>query len=132
MDYPFQSIYVYHESLNWECYRGATGKFFWGGKVIFLDFFPGMKFFFLVENFHFCRPKTNFRHFWKVKSKKKKPKQNKKQKNKTKNKQTNKQNKNKTKQNPPRKSSPHFGTFASSHFQFPSPFPPFSMPLFSL
>ena len=37
--------------------RGATGKLFWGVKVIFSDFFPGMKCFFLVENFHFGRPK---------------------------------------------------------------------------
>ena len=23
--------------------RGVTGKFFWGGRVIFPDFFPGVK-----------------------------------------------------------------------------------------
>ena len=26
--------------------RGVTGNFFWGGKVIFPDFFPGVKYFF--------------------------------------------------------------------------------------
>ena len=47
--------------------RGVTGKFFWGGKVIFPDFFP-------EENFHFVRPKTNFSGFekWQAKKKKKK------------------------------------------------------------
>ena len=40
--------------------RGIIGKFFWGGKVIFPHFFPGVKCFFLVENFHFGRPKTDF------------------------------------------------------------------------
>ena len=39
------------------CNRKRT--FFWGGRVIFLDFFPGVKCFFLVENFHFGRPKQN-------------------------------------------------------------------------
>ena len=43
-----------------------------GGKVIFHDFFPGVKCFFLVENFHFGRPKTNFSCFEKWKAKKKK------------------------------------------------------------
>ena len=42
--------------------KGVTGKIFWGGKVIFPDFFPGVKCFFPVENFHFGRPKTNFIH----------------------------------------------------------------------
>ena len=45
--------------------------FFWGGKVIFPDFFPGVKCFFPVENFHFGRPKTNFSGFEKWKEKKK-------------------------------------------------------------
>ena len=56
--------------------RGVTGIFFWGGKVIFPDFFPGVKWFFRVENCHFGRPKTNFRRFqrWKAKKKKKKKK----------------------------------------------------------
>ena len=54
--------------------RGITGIFFWGGKVIFPDFFPGMKCFFPVENFHFGRPKNKFLSFSKVKSKKKKKK----------------------------------------------------------
>ena len=56
--------------------RGVTGIFFWGGKVIFPDFFPGVKCFFPVENSHFGRLKTNFRRFqkWKAKKKKKKKK----------------------------------------------------------
>ena len=69
--------------------RGVTGTVFWGGKVIIPNFFPGVKCFFPVENFHFGRPKTN-----------KKTKQKQKQK----------------------RSSPHFGTSASFHFQF-STFP---------
>ena len=54
--------------------RGITGKIFWGGKVIFPYFFPGVKCFFPVENFDFGRPKTNFHRFekWKAKKKKKK------------------------------------------------------------
>ena len=86
--------------------RGLIGKFFWGGRVIFPDFFPGVKCFFPVENFHFGRPKTNVRRFekWQAKTKQK-TKQNKKQKKKT---------KNKTK----KKSSPHLGTFPFLHFQF--------------
>ena len=51
--------------------RGVTGIFFGGGKVVFPDFFLGVKCFFLVENSHFGRPKTNFRHFQKWKEKKK-------------------------------------------------------------
>ena len=49
---------------------------FWGGKVIFPGFFPGVKCFFPVENSHFGKPKTNFRRFqkWKAKKKKKKKK----------------------------------------------------------
>ena len=58
--------------------RGVTGIFFWGGKVIFPDFFPGVKCFFPVENSHFGRPKTNFRRFQKWKAKKKKKKKKKK------------------------------------------------------
>ena len=51
--------------------RGVTGIIFWGGKVIFPDFFSGVKcFFFPVENSHFGRPKTNFRRFQKWKKKK--------------------------------------------------------------
>ena len=49
--------------------REVTGKFFWGGKVVFPDFFPGVKCFFPVEKFPFGRPKTNFRHFQKSKAK---------------------------------------------------------------
>ena len=52
--------------------RGVTGIFFWGGKVIFPDYFPGVKCFFPVENSHFGRPKTNLRRFQKRKAKKKK------------------------------------------------------------
>ena len=53
--------------------RGVTGIFFWGGKVIFPDFFPGVKCFFPGN---FGRPKTNFHRFqkWKQKKKKKKKK----------------------------------------------------------
>ena len=47
--------------------------FFWGGKVIFPDFFPSVKCFFPVENCHFGRPKTNFSDFEKWKEKKKAP-----------------------------------------------------------
>ena len=52
--------------------KGVTGIFFWGGKVIFPWFFPGVKYFFPVENSHFGTPKTNFRHFQKWKAKKEK------------------------------------------------------------
>ena len=54
--------------------RGVTDIFFWGGKVIFPDFFPGVKCFFLIENSHFGTPKTNFccLQKWKAKKKKKK------------------------------------------------------------
>ena len=81
--------------------RGVTGIFFWGGKVIFPDFFPGVKCFFPVENSHFGRPKTNFRRFQKWKAKKKKKK----------------------------RSSPLFLTFSCFHFQFSTFSPQFS-PLF--
>ena len=43
--------------------RGVTGILFWGGKVIFPDFFPDVKCFFRVENSDFGRSKTNFRCF---------------------------------------------------------------------
>ena len=70
--------------------RGITGKIFWGGKVIFPDFFPCVKCFSPVENFHFDRPKTNFSRFEKWQEKK--------------------------------KSSPRFGTFPPSIFNFtPTP-----------
>ena len=45
------------------CFMGVPGIFFLRGKVIFPDFFPGVKCFFPVENFHFVRPKTNFSGF---------------------------------------------------------------------
>ena len=73
---------VYYKVLIWhaqvktiESFRftrfagGVTGVFFWGGKVIFPDFFPGVKCFFPVGNSHFGRPKTNFRRFQKWKAK---------------------------------------------------------------
>ena len=53
--------------------RGVTGIFFWGGKVIFPDFFSGVKCFFPVENFHFGTPKTNFHRFRKKKKKRSSP-----------------------------------------------------------
>ena len=55
-------------------HAGFRGIFFRGGKVIFVEFFPGLKCFFPVENSHFGRPKTNFSGFekWKAKKKKKK------------------------------------------------------------
>ena len=57
--------------------RGVTGIFFWGGKVIFPDFFPGVKWFFPVKISHFGRSKTNFCRFqmWKKKKKKKREKE---------------------------------------------------------
>ena len=57
--------------------RGITGIFFWGGNVIFPDFFPGMKCFFPVENSHFGRPKTNSIVFKSEKPKKRKRKRKK-------------------------------------------------------
>ena len=53
--------------------RGVIGKFFWGGRVIFPDFFPGMKCFFPVENFHFVDPKQIW-VVWKSEKQKKKKK----------------------------------------------------------
>ena len=47
---------------------------FWGAKSFCLIIFPGVKCFFPIENFHFSRPRTNFRHFQKWKEKKKKKK----------------------------------------------------------
>ena len=58
------AIYVPH--------RGVSGIFFRRGKVVFPDFFPGVKCFFPVENSNFGRPKTNFSGFEKWKAKKKK------------------------------------------------------------
>ena len=53
--------------------RGIAGKFFWGGKDSFSDIFPGVKYFFPVQNVHFGRPKTtNFSGFEKWEAKKKK------------------------------------------------------------
>ena len=79
--------------------RGVRGVFSEGGKVIFRDFFPGMKCFFPVENFHFGRPETkNISRLEKWKAKKKKKKKERKKK----------------------KSSAHFVTFHPSIFDFPS------------
>ena len=52
------------------CIRDATGTFFWGANS-FSWLFSGVKCFFLVENFHFARPKTNFGGFEKWEAKKK-------------------------------------------------------------
>ena len=64
--------------LIFPCWKtgGVTEKFFWGGKLIFPDFFHGVKCFFPVENFHFGSPKTNLSGFekWEAKKKKKKKK----------------------------------------------------------
>ena len=62
--------------------RGITGIFFWGGKVIFPDSFPGVKWFLPVKISHFGRSKTNFCRFqmWKaqkIKSTKKKKRERK-------------------------------------------------------
>ena len=106
--------------------RGVTGIFFWGGKVIFPNFFPGVKCFFPVENSHFGRPKTNFRRFqkWKARKKKKKKKKKKKRKKEKKKK---------------KKKGPHLflERFPASISNFPPfltnfhPFSLFSLPLFS-
>ena len=78
-------------------FQGRNRKIFLRGQSHFSWFFPGVKCFFLVENFHFGSPKTNFRRFekWKAKKKKKKKKKG---------------------------SSPHFRTFSYFHFQFPPSF----------
>ena len=49
-------------SVGWHIsFRGLTGKFYWRGRVIFPDCFSRCEMhFFLVENFHFGSPKTNF------------------------------------------------------------------------
>ena len=75
--------------------RGITRIFFRGGKVIFPDFFPGVKCFFPVENSHFATPK-------KISVILKSEKQKKKKKEK--------------------KSSPYFATFPPSIFNFPPSF----------
>ena len=49
--------------------RGVTGKFFWGGKVIFPDFFVAWNAFFPVWNFRCGRPKTSFSGFEKWEAK---------------------------------------------------------------
>ena len=66
-----------------------------GAKSFFLIFFPGVKCFFPVENFHFGRPETNFSGFEKWEE---------------------------IKKNKKIKSSPHFVNFSTFHFQF-STFP---------
>ena len=63
---------VYGKTWNQKLHhRGATGKFFWGGKVIF-PVFPGVKCLFPVENFHSGRPKQISVVFKSEKQKKKK------------------------------------------------------------
>ena len=47
--------------------QGRNRKIFLRGQVIFPDFFPGVKCFFPVENFHFGRPVENF-HFGRPKT----------------------------------------------------------------
>ena len=73
-------------------YKDVTRKFFWGGQSHFSWFFPGVKCFFPVENFHFGRPKTNCSGFekWEEQGKKRKKK----------------------------RSSPHFVIFPPSIFNF--------------
>ena len=62
-------------------YRGVREKIFGGGaKSFLLIFFPGVKCFFTVENFHFGRPKTNLSRFEKWKERKKERKKEKKRK----------------------------------------------------
>ena len=63
-----------HDMHQWP-ERSAQGwKIFLRGQCHFSWFFPGVKYFFPVENFHFGSPKTNFSGFekWKVKTKTKK------------------------------------------------------------
>ena len=86
--------YVIHKT------RGVTGIFFWRGKVIFPDFFPGVKCFFPVENSHLVDIKQIFVVF---KSEKQK---------------TNKQT-NKTKQKQKKNPSPLFITFPTYISNFP-------------
>ena len=63
---------VLWDVLLWHGSRGVTGIFFWGGKVIFPEFFSRRGMLFPVENSHFGRSKTKFRRFQKWKAKKKK------------------------------------------------------------
>ena len=103
--------------IDSECFiQGHNRHIFLKGQSNFSWFFSRLKMFFPVENSHFGRSKTNFRHFQKWKAKKKK-----------------------------KKSSPLFWKFSYFHFQFytfpftifllffPSftHFPFFSLPLFS-
>ena len=70
----------YHNRRNVDHQGRNRKKFLGGGKVILPDFFPGLKYFFLVENFHFGRPKTNLSRFekWEAKKKERKKKERKK------------------------------------------------------
>ena len=52
--------------------RGVTGKFFWGGKVIYPDFFPGVKCFFPDRKFPFWYTQKKFLAILKSKMQKKK------------------------------------------------------------
>ena len=58
--------------FQFACIQGHSRKIFLRGQSYFPDFFPGVKCFFLVENYHFGRPKTNFSGFEKWEAKKKK------------------------------------------------------------
>ena len=85
--------------------QGHNRKIFLRGKVIFPDFFPGVKCFFPSRKFSFWYTQNKFLPFWKVRCKKKK------------------------------KTSPHFGTLFLIPFSifllfFPPPFSVFSLPLF--
>ena len=104
--------------------RVITGKFFWGGKVIFPDiFFSWREMLFAGRKFPFWLTKNKFQWLLKLKSK---------QTNKQTNKQI-KQNKNKTKQKKPKnktKEGPHFVTFLLTFSIFHLPF--FNFPSFFL
>ena len=64
-------IASYKATSKWLDQGRITGIFFWGGKVIFPDFFPVVKCFFPVENSHFGRPKNKFSPFFKSEKQKK-------------------------------------------------------------
>ena len=64
----------------YSCKQGRNRKIFLRGQSHFSwFFFPGVKCFFPVENFHFGRPKTNFSRFEKWKEKKERKKEKKKE-----------------------------------------------------
>ena len=59
------------DGISLTCLQGCNRKIFLRGQSHFPDFFPDVKCFFLVENFHFGTPKTNLKKrgvlssFWK-------------------------------------------------------------------